>query len=478
MFQRIITLSILLLSVCALKIKAQQNFKKLKSGVEYTFIIDKPTSPNPEIGDLIRLHFISTLNNRIMYNSLVVNKGKPAEFGVQKPAYKGDLMEAVLLMTPGDSMIVRSNAIDVFTGVKQKLPQGVNPTDKVDYYIKLISIKTKAEAQKEMQAKMNKQMQEQMKKNEIAQKKLAAAQIAKDESALKAYFKKNNVTPTKTASGLYYTITQQGNGEKPQAGNEVKMNYTGTLLDGTKFDSNTDTAFKHTTPLAFKLGKREVIAGWDEGIALLSKGAKATFYIPSTLAYGAQSRPGGGANPKGIPANSCLVFDVELLEFKELPNEDAILQDYFKKNNINATKTPSGLYYSIKNEGIGDKAKPGNTVTMNYTGMFLDGSKFDSNQDSLFQHVTPYTFQLGKGQVIRGWDEGVALLSKGSKGTFYIPSALAYGSSSMPGSAANPKGIPPYSTLMFDVELVDSVVPLPTQTNTPQAPVQQPINRK
>ena len=69
-------------------------------------------------------------------------------------------------------------------------------------------------------------------------------------------------------------------------------------------------------PFQFQLGKGQVIKGWDEGVALLKTGSKATLYIPSPMAYGAQSRPGGGANPKGIPANSILLFDVELVGFK------------------------------------------------------------------------------------------------------------------------------------------------------------------
>jgi FKBP-type peptidyl-prolyl cis-trans isomerase len=95
------------------------------------------------------------------------------------------------------------------------------------------------------------------------------------------------------------------------------MNYTGTLLDGTKFDSNTDSAFSHVQPFEFALGLGQVIKGWDEGVSYLKPGSKATFYIPSPMAYGAQARPGGGANPKGIPANSILFFDVELVGIKK-----------------------------------------------------------------------------------------------------------------------------------------------------------------
>ncbi|MBK8144619.1 MAG: FKBP-type peptidyl-prolyl cis-trans isomerase [Bacteroidetes bacterium] len=96
------------------------------------------------------------------------------------------------------------------------------------------------------------------------------------------------------------------------------MNYRGKLLDGTTFDSNIDSAFNHMTPFEFPLGVNRVIRGWDEGVALLPLGSKATFYIPSRLGYAAQAVPGNPNNPKGIPANSILIFDVELTNIKPL----------------------------------------------------------------------------------------------------------------------------------------------------------------
>src|SRR5690606_5379895 len=107
--------------------------------------------------------------------------------------------------------------------------------------------------------------------------------------------------------------------------------------------------------------------------------------------------------------------------------DDKKLQEYFAQNNINAQKTESGLYYVIEKEGSGPTASAGQDVTVNYTGKTMDGKTFDSNVDPQFQHVEPFTFKLGQGQVIRGWDEGVALLKKGSKAKLYIPSPLAYG---------------------------------------------------
>jgi len=105
-----------------------------------------------------------------------------------------------------------------------------------------------------------------------------------------------------TASGLQYEVITLGTGPKPVASDKVKVHYTGTLIDGSKFDSSVDRG----TPATFGVG--QVIPGWVEGIQLMPSGSKFKFYIPSDLAYGPQ-----GAGEK-IPGNSALIFEVELLE--------------------------------------------------------------------------------------------------------------------------------------------------------------------
>ncbi len=109
-----------------------------------------------------------------------------------------------------------------------------------------------------------------------------------------------------TDSGLGYKITEEGEGTSPEKGQKVTVHYTGTLEDGTKFDSSLD----RNQPFTFTLGVGQVIKGWDEGIALLKKGSKATLKIPSELGYG--PRGAGGV----IPPNAILYFDVELISFE------------------------------------------------------------------------------------------------------------------------------------------------------------------
>jgi FKBP-type peptidyl-prolyl cis-trans isomerase FkpA len=138
----------------------------------------------------------------------------------------------------------------------------------------------------------------------------AKQQIVKEDSTIQVYLKANNLTGIKTNSGMYYVITQEGSGASPVKGDDVSMNYTGMFLDGSKFDSNVDSAFGHVTPYNFPLGMNRVIAGWDEGITYLKKGTKAKFLLPSRTAYG---KYGQGK----IPADAILQFDVELVDFKK-----------------------------------------------------------------------------------------------------------------------------------------------------------------
>ena len=110
------------------------------------------------------------------------------------------------------------------------------------------------------------------------------------------------------------------------------------------------------------------------------------------------------------------------------------------------TVTGSGLKYVDLTEGQGEEARPGKTVSVHYTGWLENGTKFDSSLD----RRQPFNFRLGGGQVIRGWDEGVAGMKVGGKRKLTIPADLGYGARGAGGV------IPPNATLKFDVELLET----------------------
>lgn len=127
-------------------------------------------------------------------------------------------------------------------------------------------------------------------------------------------------------------------------------------------------------------------------------------------------------------------------------NAETIFADWVKATYPKALKTASGLYYVVEKEGSGTKAKAGDSVKVHYKGMFTDGRIFDES----YGRGEPLSFTLGIGQVIPGWDEGIALMSPGAKYKLIIPSKLGYGEHGAGGV------IPPNTTLIFETELISA----------------------
>ena len=143
-----------------------------------------------------------------------------------------------------------------------------------------------------------------------------------------------------TASGLTYVITSRAKGRRPKAGETVLVHYTGTLTDGTKFDSSQD----RKEPIAFPLGRRAVIKGWDEGIAQLGIGDSAVLIVPPQLGYG--EKGAGGV----IPPNATLVFVVTLVDVKGEALSEVLLK-IIDERGIDAAVAE---YRSLKARSFGD----------------------------------------------------------------------------------------------------------------------------
>ena len=150
---------------------------------------------------------------------------------------------------------------------------------------------------------LQKQVTERM---QAEQAQAAQANRAEGEAFLAENGKKDGITTL--PSGLQYEVVTEGSGAKPTPQDRVTVHYTGTLIDGTKFDSSVDRG----QPATF--GVTQVIAGWTEALQLMSPGAKWRLYIPSDLAYGERGGQPRGNQPSIIGPNATLIFDVELIE--------------------------------------------------------------------------------------------------------------------------------------------------------------------
>ena len=214
----------------------------------------------------------------------------------------GGLEEALGLLLPGDSAVFRFPADTVFAKTFQQpvppfIRKGGNTLLVLASARELLTMAEMTARQEKLKTQYSEQ----------AQRK-AVAQTLKDINQIQAYLTKNKLVAKKTPGGTYYRITRPGKGLPPKKGQTVRVLYRGTVLaTGKEFDSS---ARHGNEPIAFPLGQGQVIPGWDQGIAMLTKGSKAVLLIPSPLAYGPR---GAGAD---IPPNAVLRFEVELVDFK------------------------------------------------------------------------------------------------------------------------------------------------------------------
>ncbi|HRG69152.1 MAG TPA: FKBP-type peptidyl-prolyl cis-trans isomerase [Saprospiraceae bacterium] len=203
------------------------------------------------------------------------------------------ITDALHMMSKGDSIIVSQTLDD-----NMKKSIGIPGIDVLDFHVVLVDIKDEAGYNADMEADKKaseeKALESKGKADEIAEK---AKQILADYKA-----KKLDDKMVTTASGLKYYVHEAGTGPKAENGKRVSVNYYGMLMDGKHFDDSWSRGQEFT----FGLGAGQVIKGWDEGVANLTEGTKATLFIPSALGYGAQG------SPPVIPENSDLMFYIEV----------------------------------------------------------------------------------------------------------------------------------------------------------------------
>jgi len=273
-------------------------FKKTSDGLMYKMIKDEPGDKHPQVNDIIEMHVNIRIGDSVLLNSRQLNNNKPFEFPLPEATFKSDWVTGLKLLTAGDSAIFYIPVDTAKKYAQGQFPEFAKSTDTVVYEVKLVSFKSAEEMQKKAEDEAKKQLDE-------------------DDKKLQAYFAEKGLNPQKTESGIYYIIDREGTGEPITQGKRVTVNYTGTNLQGVKFDSNVDPKFNHVEPFTFTAGVGEVIRGWDEGVQLLKEGSKARLFVPSPLAYGKQEM-----GPE-MGANAILVFEVEVTKV-ETPTAKAI----------------------------------------------------------------------------------------------------------------------------------------------------------
>lgn len=254
----------------------------------------------------------------------------------------------------------------------------------------------------------------------------------------------NNPDSVTLKSGLKYNDVKVGTGAEAKNGDLIEVHFKGWIVkdssdlfgdwsvDSTKKADLIADSYAMNQPMKFVLGTESFIKGSEEGIVGMKTGGQRAIVVPSNLAYGPQ-----GMGP--IPPNTSIKVLIELVSTKE-----AVVAKMWDVDSTLFKTTASGLKYAIIQEGEGELVGKEKQATVHYSGFLLDGTKFDSS----VERDEPFTFVAGVGQVIPGWDEGVQLMKKGSKARFIVPANLAYGDRDL-------GKIPPNSTLIFDVEVLD-----------------------
>jgi FKBP-type peptidyl-prolyl cis-trans isomerase len=234
---------------------------------------------------------------------------------------------------------------------------------------------------------------------------------------------------SKSGSGLAWKVLTKADGAHPGAHDKVVVVFTAWTPDGDVVDSSVPDGEPRTWSLD------DVLPGLAEGLRLMAKAERRRLWIPASLASSGRPRRAGRG-----PA-SAIVLDVALVDFVRMPDPMPVPDDV-EAPPKDAKRTASGLAYRFLKRGT-SKAHPTaeSTVEVHYTGWTPDGQVFDSS----LKRGQPVSFPLTG--VIKGWTEGVQLMTVGDRARFWIPSALAYGDK--PARAGAPSG-----PLVFDIELL------------------------
>jgi FKBP-type peptidyl-prolyl cis-trans isomerase FkpA len=273
--------SLLVLAGCS-----KAKYKKTKGGMPYQLFAGKDTQ-TIRPGNFIKIQFTQKIKDSVYFTTVGLLPQYQQVSGESRPY---DISELWTSLKLGDSVIA-TQMIDTFIARNpQNVPPQFKKGDKIITYIKVLGIFTSDSSARADYDAVNK------------------AWLANETATIEKYLADKKITAVKSPSGAYVETISAGTGELIDSNKYISVNYTGTNWEGTKVDSNVDSAFGHVGPYSFMTGTGAMIKGFDEAVLMMRLNGKARVYVPSILGYGGQPQPGSPIKPYDK-----LIFDIEVV---------------------------------------------------------------------------------------------------------------------------------------------------------------------
>lgn len=441
-----LTQALFLMAIAALFMTSCDNshpgFKKSDTGVYYQILSHDANAPaiKADSGMFFKLSMSYGTVDSLIFDANQTSE--IFELPYTEPMFKGDINDALALLSVGDSavFIIKADSFFLKTAQSPEVPELFKENNDLYFWVNVHEILTMEQL-------------EAVRLEELEERK------AQELADLAVFLSKNYPDAVPTSTGMFIIENKLGKGKKPIDGDILTFDFSVSLLNGeVLYDSK-----QAGRPMEATKGQAFDTEGFSEGLNTMRVGDDFTMVVPSKLAFGEQGRQGL------IPPYTALVYTANLTSVKTKSEhekelaaqkamqaaEEAQLQtqenitiaNYIKENKITVSPSESGLYYIETAQGTGEQPVAGDKVKVHYHGTLLDGTKFDSSYD----RGTPFEFALDRGQVIKGWDEALAMMKVGGKATIIVPSSIGYG--------ARSRGdiIHAYAPLKFEVELIEVI---------------------
>jgi FKBP-type peptidyl-prolyl cis-trans isomerase len=284
-----------------------ETVKETPSGLKYR-VIKKGDGVLPKVGEILVFDYVLTDSKDSVWTSTIEN-GFPSAYMVNDSSAipeENGIIQMLRMVSKGDSVVVSISISEFFKKLsKRPIPENLDSTLMMRYQFRINEIMANEKFMAYEQEIMN---------------NFLTKQLKKDTRKIDAYLSEKGIKADTLPSGVRYVITTPGTGETAKSGQTVTVNYTGYLLSGEYFDSSIQSVAEEKNlfdpsreygPYPVTIDRSNVIQGWHDALKTLNKGARGTFYIPSTLAYGPQQRSAV------IKPNSILVFELEAVDIKD-----------------------------------------------------------------------------------------------------------------------------------------------------------------